>query len=214
MPDTQRSPAGTAPRPGGSAPQPGAADPADQLATHRTLVDATAALLPAVLTVARALVEVFAGGGRLYTFGNGGSAADAQHLAAELVGRYLRERAPLPAHALTVDPSVLTCIVNDYDPTVVFARQVRAFAVPGDMVAAFTTSGTSPNVVAGLRTARERGAATLLFGGAGADGRGGPAAEHADHLLLVPSRETARVQEMHVLLLHLLSEQVDAWAPV
>lgn len=192
---------------------PGAADPAAQLAAHRRVLDATAALLPAVLEAARALVEVFAGGGRLYTFGNGGSAADAQHLSGEFVGRYLRDRVPLPAHALTVDASVLTCIANDFDPTVVFARQVRAFVGPGDMVAGFTTSGRSPNVVEGLRAAREQGAVTLLFGGAGADGSGGPAAAYADHLLLVPSLETARIQEMHVLLLHLLSEQVDAWAP-
>ncbi len=192
---------------------PGAADPAAQLAAHRRVLDASAALLPAVLEAARALVEVFAGGGRLYTFGNGGSAADAQHLSGEFVGRYLRDRVPLPAHALTVDASVLTCIANDFDPTVVFARQVRAFVGPGDMVAGFTTSGRSPNVVEGLRAARDQGAVTLLFGGAGADGSGGAAAAYADHLLLVPSLETARIQEMHVLLLHLLSEQVDAWAP-
>jgi D-sedoheptulose 7-phosphate isomerase len=186
--------------------------PADQLADHLALAGRVGALLPELQKVAQRLVEVYAGDGRLFTFGNGGSAADAQHLAAELVGRYRRERRPLPALALTVDPSVLTCIGNDYAADEVFARQVRAFARPGDMVLAFTTSGRSPNVVRGLAAAREQGAVTVLLGGRGADGRGGAAAAHADHALLVPSTTTARVQEMHLLLLHLLSEQVDAWA--
>ena len=209
-------PADPAPPPGDPAPPPAdpappPADPAGQLAEHAALVSATAALLPAVAEVARHLVAAFAAGGRLYTFGNGGSAADAQHLAAELVGRYLREREPLPAQALTVDASVVTCIGNDYSFAEVFSRQVRAFARPGDVVAAFSTSGRSPDVVAGLSAARDRGARTVLFGGDAAAG-GGPAAAHADHALLVPATATARVQEMHLLLLHLLSEQVDAWA--
>lgn len=165
-------------------------------------------LVPEVLTVARRLTEVFAAGGHLYTLGNGGSAADAQHLAAELAGRYLRERRPLPAHALPGDPATFTCVLNDYGAEEVFARQVSAFAGPSDLVAAFSTSGRSPNVVAALARARACGAATVLFTGA----TGGVAAEHADHLFLVPSTETARIQEMHVVLLHLISEQVDAWA--
>lgn len=147
-------------------------------------------------------------GGRLYTFGNGGSAAEAQHLAAELIGRYARDRRPLPAMASTVDPSVLTCIGNDYSYDDVFARQVEALADPGDIVAGFTTSGRSSNVVNGLAAARRKGAVTVLFTG----GDGGPAGAHADHILLVPSRNTARIQEMHRLLLHVLSEAVDSWA--
>jgi D-sedoheptulose 7-phosphate isomerase len=186
----------------------GAADPHLQLADHLDLARRVEALLPVLRDVAGRLVRVYESGGRLYTFGNGGSAADAQHLAAELVGRYLRERRPLPALALTVDPSVATCIGNDYAFDDLFARQVEAFAQPGDMVIAFTTSGRSPNVVRGLRAARARGATTVLFGG----GTGGPAAAHADVALVVPSSTTARVQEMHLLLLHLLSEHVDAWA--
>jgi D-sedoheptulose 7-phosphate isomerase len=185
-----------------------AADPRLQLADHLDLARRVEALLPGLRDVADRLVRVYESGGRLYTFGNGGSAADAQHLAAELVGRYLRERRPLPALALTVDPSVATCIGNDYAFDDLFARQVEAFTGPGDMVIAFTTSGRSPNVVRGLRAARARGATTVLFGG----GNGGPAAEHADVALVVPSSTTARVQEMHLLLLHLLSERVDAWA--
>ncbi|MEU6323183.1 SIS domain-containing protein [Streptomyces sp. NPDC047009] len=183
-------------------------DPGQQLTDHLDLARRVEQLLPQLLEVSRRLVAIYEAGGRLYTFGNGGSAADAQHLAAELVGRYLRERRPLPALALSVDPSVTTCISNDYDFDDLFARQIEAFAGPGDMVLAFTTSGRSQNVVRGLKTARDRGALTVLFGG----GDGGPAAEHADLALLVPSTTTARTQEMHLLLLHLLSEQIDAWA--
>jgi D-sedoheptulose 7-phosphate isomerase len=175
---------------------------------HGTLLASVAALLPTVDDVASRLIDVFASGGRLYTFGNGGSAADAQHLAAELIGRYLRDRRPLPAVALSVDPSVVSCIANDYAWDDVFARQVTALAGPGDMVIGFTTSGRSPNVVRGLEAARARGATTVLFTG----GDGGAARGHADIALVVESPTTARVQEMHLLLLHALSERVDAWA--
>lgn len=181
-----------------------------QLTDHLDAAEGTRALLPALNAVARALIDVYTGDGRLYTFGNGGSAADAQHLAAELIGRYLRERRPLAAVALTTDPSVTSCIANDYSFEDLFARQVRALARPGDMVAGFTTSGRSPNVVRGLAAARRAGAVTVLFCG-GTQG-GHPAAEHADHTLVVPATATARIQEMHLMLLHLLSEQVDAWA--
>jgi D-sedoheptulose 7-phosphate isomerase len=185
-------------------------DPAQQLTDHLDLAERTRQLLPDLHKVGRRLIEVYEGDGRLYTFGNGGSAADAQHLAGELIGRYLRERRPLPAVSLVTDPTVVSCIANDYDFDDVFARQVRALARPGDMVAAFTTSGRSANVVRGLAAARAAGAATVLF--AGGDQSGRPAADHADHTLVVPATATARIQEMHLMLLHLLSEQVDAWA--
>jgi D-sedoheptulose 7-phosphate isomerase len=152
--------------------------------------------------------DTFAAGGTLYTFGNGGSAADAQHLTGELIGHYKRDRRPLPAVTLSTDPTSMTCIANDYAYEDVFARQVQALAKPGDLVVAFTTSGRSPNVVAGLASARAKGATTLLLAG----GDGGPAREHADHLLLVPSTATPRIQEMHTLVLHVISELVDAWA--
>jgi D-sedoheptulose 7-phosphate isomerase len=181
----------------------------DQVAEHRAVADAVDALLPVLEEVTERLCAAFVAGGRLYTFGNGGSAADAQHLAAELIGRYKRDRRPLPAVALSVDPSVVTCIANDYAFEDVFARQVDALARPGDVVAGFTTRGRSENVVRGLAAARRAGATTVLFGGGAA---GGPAAEHADFALVVPSATTARVQEMHVLLLHALSEGIDAWA--
>ncbi|WP_063837102.1 D-sedoheptulose-7-phosphate isomerase [Phaeacidiphilus oryzae] len=184
--------------------------PADQIAEHVAAAQRLSELLPALRAVGERLIEVYRGGGRLYTFGNGGSAADAQHLAGELIGRYLRERRPLPAVSLVTDPSVVSCIGNDYSYDEVFARQVEALAGPGDMVAAFTTSGRSENVVRGLAEARRRGAATVLF--AGGDRGGMPAAAHADQVLLAPANTTARIQEMHLTLLHLLSEQVDAWA--
>ena len=184
--------------------------PSRQLADHVATAERTRALLPELERVARALIDVYRGDGTLYTFGNGGSAADAQHLAAELIGRYKRERRPLAAVALTTDPSVTSCIGNDYAFEELFARQVRALARPGDMVIGFTTSGRSPNVVAGLAAARAAGAVTVLFGGGDQGGR--PAADHADHTLIVPATATARIQEMHLTLLHLLSEQVDAWA--
>lgn len=182
----------------------------DQVAEHRAVVAAVDGLLPMLADVTERLCAAFAAGGRLYTFGNGGSAADAQHLAAELIGRYKRDRRPLPAVALSVDPSVVTCIANDYAYEDVFARQVEGLARPGDVVAGFTTSGRSENVVRGLAAARRTGAMTVLFGGGTAGG--GAAAEHADFTLIVPSDTTARVQEMHLLLLHALSEGVDAWA--
>jgi D-sedoheptulose 7-phosphate isomerase len=181
-------------------------DTADAIAEHAALV-ARVGELP-FDAVARTFVAAFENGGRVYTFGNGGSSTDAAHFAEELVGRFQRDRRPLPAQSLSVDASALTCIANDYSYDEVFERQVRGFVRAGDVVVAFSTSGRSPNVVRGLVAARELGASTVLFGG----GTGGPAAEHADHKLIVPSESTARVQEVHVLLLHLILEQVDAWA--
>ncbi|MEO3791359.1 SIS domain-containing protein [Nonomuraea sp. B10E15] len=175
---------------------------------HLAAARRMAELVPAVEAVADLLIEAFTGGGTLYTMGNGGSAADAQHLTGELVGHYKRDRHPLPAVTLTTDATVMTCIANDYAYEEVFARQVQALARRGDVVAAFTTSGNSPNVVEALATAQSRGAVTVLFGG----GDGGAAARHADHLLLAPSSETPRIQEIHTLMLHMISDKVDAWA--
>jgi D-sedoheptulose 7-phosphate isomerase len=183
-------------------------DPTTGLDDHRALVTAMDPLLPDVAEVTERLCAAFAAGGRLYTFGNGGSAADAQHLVAEMIGRYKRERRPLPAVALSVDPSVVTCIANDYAYEDVFVRQVEALAGPGDVVVGFSTGGTSPSVVRGLEAARATGATTVLFTG----GDGGPARHHADIALIVPSSTTARVQEMHLLMLHLVSDGVDVWA--
>ena len=180
----------------------------DAVAEHLALVERIGELLPEVAAVARRLIEVYDGGWRLFTFGNGGSACEAQHLAEELIARYRRERRPLAATSLSADASVLTCIGNDYGFEQVFSRQVEGLVREGDMVAAFSTSGRSENVVRGLAAARERRATTVLFSG----GEGGPASDHVDHSLVVPSKDTARIQELHVLLVHLIIEQVDAWA--
>ncbi|GAA3235054.1 SIS domain-containing protein [Nonomuraea helvata] len=181
---------------------------AQHVEAHVSAARNVAALLPAVEAAADLLIEAFTRGGTLYTLGNGGSAADAQHLTGELVGHYKRDRRPLPAVTLTTDATVMTCIANDYSYEDVFARQVSALARPGDVVAAFTTSGNSPNVVSALEAAQTNGAVTVLFGG----GDGGAAAKFADRLLLVPSSETPRIQEIHTLMLHMISEKVDAWA--
>ena len=180
-----------------------------ELDEHLAVAEAARALLPKAEDVASLLVERFAAGRRLLTLGNGGSSLDAQHLAEELVGRFKRDRRPLPAQSLAADSAVITCIANDWSFDEIFERQVRALAGPGDVVAAFTTSGRSPNVVRGLAAAREVGATTVLFGGGGG---GGPAREHADHALVVPSESTARIQELHLFLLHAILERVDAWA--
>jgi D-sedoheptulose 7-phosphate isomerase len=180
----------------------------EHLAAHRRVAEDLDQLLPVVAEVGRRICRAFEAGGRVYTFGNGGSAADAQHLAAELIGRYQRTRRPLPAVALSTDPSVLTCIANDFGYEELFARQVGALVRTGDLVVGFSTGGQSANVTAGLRAALEAGATTVLFTG----GDGGQARGHADIALVVPSSSTTRVQEMHLVLLHLLSEAVDAWA--
>lgn len=174
------------------------------LTEHLDLAGRIHALLPDVERVRSAVIDAYRRGGRVYTFGNGGSSADAAHFAEELVGRYKRERRPLPAQSLSIDASALTCIANDYSYDEVFERQVRGFVRAGDVVIGFSTSGRSPNVVRGLAAARELGATTVLFTG----GRGG----EADIVLGVPSESTARIQEMHVLLLHLILEEVDRWA--
>ena len=182
--------------------------PDEPLAEHAALVDRIGELLPEVEAVARRAIETYEQAGCVFTFGNGGSAAEAQHLAAELVGRYKRDWRPLAAVALSADAAVLTCVGNDYAFEDVFARQVEAFAGAEDVVIGFTTSGRSPNVVRGLEAARARNATTVLFSG----GDGMPAAGQADHALIVPSTTTARIQEMHVLLVHLLADRIDSWA--
>jgi D-sedoheptulose 7-phosphate isomerase len=177
-------------------------------ADHLDVVARAEGLLPAVDAVGRLLIAAFERGGRVYTFGNGGSSVDANHFAEELVGRFQRERRPLPALSLASDSAAITCIANDYSFEEIFERQVRAFVRDGDVAIAFSTSGRSANVVRGLAAAKELGATTVLFGG----GDGGPAAAHADHALVVPSDSTARIQELHVFFLHCVIDAVDAWA--
>lgn len=144
-------------------------------------------------------------GGTLVFFGNGGSAADAQHLAAELTVRYSRDRRPIPALALTTDTSALTAIGNDLGFDWLFARQVEALSRPGDVCIGISTSGESENVIRGVAVARQRGCTGAALTG----GTGGRLASLADPALVVPSRVTARIQEMHILLGHMLCAALE-----
>jgi len=159
----------------------------------------------AVVAAARRLAEVLQAGGKILLFGNGGSAADAQHLAAEFVNRFQVERPPLAALALTTDTSILTAVGNDYDFLQIFAKQVRALGRPGDLAWGISTSGNSPNVVEGLKVARELGLATLALSGRD----GGPVAAAAELALVVPSRNTPRIQEVQITIGHVLCDLVD-----
>ena len=152
------------------------------------------------------LVERLGAGNKLLVCGNGGSAADAMHICAELVGRFFQERRALPAIALNTDQAVLTAWSNDYSYESVFSRQVEALAKPGDVVWGISTSGNSRNVVAALKTARELGASTIAMTGLG----GGSMAEHADVLLAVPLSVTPRIQEAQAVTYHIICEAVEA----
>ncbi len=156
--------------------------------------------------VAEVAVEALEGGNKLLLFGNGGSAADAIHIAAEFVGRYLIERRPLPAIALVANPSAVTAIGNDYGYEEVFARQVRALGDEGDVAIGLTTSGRSPNVVKGLEAARELGLTAI--GMTGADP--GPVGAAGELCISIPSAETPRIQEGHMLAAHIVCEWVEA----
>ena len=147
-----------------------------------------------------ACVAAIRNGNKLMLFGNGGSAADAQHIATELTIRYIKDRAPIAAIALTTDTSALTAAGNDLGFDEIFARQVAALGKPGDVVIGITTSGTSPNVVAALKTARAMGMVTVAFTGRD----GGVMPTLADVALIVPAQSTRRIQEVHILIGHLL----------
>lgn len=156
--------------------------------------------------IADLMIACLAGGGCIFWLGNGGSAADSQHLASELVGRFERHRPGLAAIALTTDSSALTAIGNDYGFDQVFARQVEALGRPGDLVIGISTSGNSPNVVQAMLKARDLGLATAAFSGRD----GGRLSQVVDACLTVPAPNTARVQEMHILAGHILCDLVEA----
>ena len=158
-----------------------------------------------ILKLAECLSELFEQGNKLLIFGNGGSAADAQHMAAELVNRFLIDRRPLPAIALTTDTSILTAIGNDVSYESIFAKQVEALGQAGDMVLAISTSGTSENVLKGVDQAIRSGLRTAALTG----GDGGALQERCDICLTVPSRETPHIQEAHLWVEHLLCEIVE-----
>ena len=159
--------------------------------------------------VAGEILSAFQNGRKLLVFGNGGSAADAQHLAAELVGRFEKEREPYPVIALTTDTSILTALANDYGVEKIFSRQIEAIGHRGDVIMAISTSGDSPNVLMGIHAARRLGLRCIGMTGE----PGGELAGLVDLSLCVPSQRTARIQEAHVLIIHLLCSLIEEGLP-
>jgi D-sedoheptulose 7-phosphate isomerase len=179
-----------------------------QIAESQGMVSALLAdqpLLQAVEAAAQACATCLEAGGKILFAGNGGSAAEAQHFAAELVSRFAFDRDALPAQALSTDTSILTAIGNDYGYEQLFARQVRAHGRKGDVFIGLSTSGTSPNVLRAFEAARERGLVSIGFTG----NRGGPMRQLCDHLIEVPSADTPRIQEGHLVLGHILCGLVE-----
>jgi D-sedoheptulose 7-phosphate isomerase len=175
---------------------------ADSIAIKERFFAENATLL---VEVGQRISECLRSGGKVLSFGNGGSAADAQHLAGELVGRFLRERTALPALALTTDPAVITAIGNDMGFEAIFRRQVEAHGRPGDVAVGISTSGRSPNVCEALRVARQRGLLTVGLSGGGGGRLGGL----VHYLIDVPSDETPRIQEVHAMVVHILCQFVE-----
>jgi D-sedoheptulose 7-phosphate isomerase len=161
--------------------------------------------LSRLLDVVKLISHCFEAGNKLFFFGNGGSAADAQHLAAEFVNRYIMDRPPLPAIALTTDTSILTSVSNDFSFSEVFAKQLKALGKEGDVAVGISTSGTSPNIIKALEVAKEMGMKTIALTG----NDGGSLVKIADVSLVVPSSSTPRIQEVHILIGHILCELVE-----
>jgi D-sedoheptulose 7-phosphate isomerase len=174
---------------------------------HADIISATLEhLADRIPAAAEMIIETYRKGGGLFVFGNGGSAADAQHITGELVGRYLIDRPGFKAQALSTDTSILTSLANDYTYEMIFARQLQANAAPGDVAWGLSTSGNSANVLAGLAYARENGIGTIAMTGAG----GGKCAALVDVLLDIPATVTGRVQEAGMLVYHILCEHIEA----
>ena len=177
-----------------------------QLAAHReVIIRVERELSPLIAELGTLLVETFNCGGKLLVMGNGGSAADAQHFVAEIVGRFKMERRGLPAIALSTDTSILTAIGNDYGFDRVFSRQVEALAAPGDLIVGISTSGNSPNVLQALELAREKGCRTV--GLLGKDG--GTIKDVCDLALIVSTYDTPRVQEGHITIIHIVCDLLE-----
>ena len=164
-----------------------------------------AALLSIARKIAAVIIAALRAGNKLLIIGNGGSAADAQHIAAEIIGRYKQDRPAYAAVALTTDTSALTAIANDYGFEKVFARQIEGLGRRGDVLLALSTSGRSPNILAALRTARERGLVTVAFTGSKGEALG----THCDHLLVAPTDDTPVVQQIHLVLAHGICEEIE-----
>ncbi len=158
-----------------------------------------------IIDVAQAIIRAFQNGRKVLLFGNGGSATDASHIAAEFVGRYKRDREALPAMALATDMAALTCIANDYDYADIFSRQIEAHGRKGDVVIAISTSGNSQNVLQGVDVAHGRGLTTIGWTGQ----TGGQLQDRVDYCFQVPSTVTARIQECHITLGHVLCELIE-----
>lgn len=179
---------------------------AEAVATHKKMVaDFEQRGIETVASIADEVANVLEQDGTVYLCGNGGSAADAQHIAGELVGRFCRQRKALPAVALSTDTSVLTCIANDYAYEEVFARQAEALVRRGDILWAFSTSGTSANVIAAARVAKEKGASVIAFTGRA----GSPLGQIADLCFCAEAESTARSQEIHQLAYHIICDLVE-----
>ncbi len=177
-----------------------------ELQSHQAVLEQTiAGLQHFIYTVGVIVTEALQRGNKVLLCGNGGSAADAQHIAAELTGRFKKERHPLPGIALTTDTSALTAIGNDYGFDQIFSRQVAALAKEGDVVIGISTSGNSLNVIYALETAKEMGSKAIGLSGKG----GGKMEDVCDINIIVPSDDTARIQEMHILIGHILCQLVD-----
>lgn len=178
----------------------------NEMEAHRKVFEAVSEnLKPAIEAAGRLLADTLKSGHKVLLFGNGGSAGDAQHIAAELTGRYKTERRGLPAIALTTDTSALTAIGNDYGFDRIFERQVEALGREGDLLIGISTSGNSPNVIKALAYGRSNGMKTL-----GLSGRdGGAMKQHCDLNIIIPSNDTARIQEMHIFIGHILCGVVD-----
>lgn len=172
---------------------------------HQAVIASLSEQLPALERIAIEMTRAILAGRKVLWCGNGGSAADSQHMAAEFVGRFRRERRALPSIALTTDTSILTSVANDYGFEEVFRRQVDAHCLPGDVLVGISTSGGSRNVCAALEAARQLGAFTVAFTGS----EGGAAGRIADATLRVPSNSTARIQEAHILCGHILCDWVE-----
>ncbi len=177
-----------------------------ELAAHQAMFKELNAMLPQISTVAECLRDCLKRGNKILLMGNGGSAADSQHIAAEIVGRYKCERRGLPAIALTTDTSILTSIGNDYGFEFIFSRQVEALCNPLDVVIGISTSGNSVNVVRGIETAKQIGATTVALTG----GSGGKLAALCDYSLIMPSSDTPRIQEAHIFIGHSLCGLMEA----